>query len=73
MTEQHREEKEQYREEMPTLIAQLTHGQPSAPVTSPSCAHDYQFCASDPTSELWKDYWSRFQICMEENSIPTEC
>ena len=23
-------------------------------------------------SELWKDNWSQFQICMEANSIPTD-
>ena len=51
----------------------LAPGQASAPVTSPPVAMTTpSFAAFDPTSELWKDYWARFQICMEANSIPTE-
>ena len=73
MTEQHREEKEQHREEMAWLIVQLAPGQASLPVTShPVAMTTPNFAAFDPTSELWKDYWSWFQICMEANSIRTE-
>ena len=64
---------EQHREEMARLIAQLAPGQASALVTSPPVAMTTpSFEAFYPMSELWKDYWSRFQICMEANSIPTE-
>ena len=83
MTEQHREQHreemasreqsyrrqaEQHREEMARLIAQLAPGQVSAPVTPPPVAVTTpSFAAFDPTIELWKDYWARFQICMEAN------
>ena len=50
-----------------------TDCQASTPVTSlPVAISTPSFAAFDSMSELWKDYWSRFQICMEVNSIPTE-
>ena len=62
---------EQRREEMAQLLAQLAPGQASAPVTFPPVAMTTpSFTVFNPTSELWKDYWSRCQICMEANSIP---
>ena len=48
-------------------------GQALSPVTSPPVAMTtHSFVAFD-TPELWKDYWSRLQKCMEANSIPTDC
>ena len=54
-------------------MAQLVPGQASSPVTFPLVAMATpNLAAFDPTSELWKDFWRRFQICMEPNSIPTD-
>ena len=73
MTEQHREQREQHREEMVKLIARLATGQASSSVAFPPVAMTTpSFAAYDSMSELWKDYWPRFQICVEANSLLTE-
>ena len=62
---------EMQQQQMHDLIKRLAPGQaPSTPssvaMTTPS------FEPFDPTSELWKDYWARFQTFMMASSVPKE-
>ncbi|XP_062521210.1 uncharacterized protein K02A2.6-like [Corticium candelabrum] len=68
--QQHKEEMEQQREihmrQIDILERQLKK--------SHSTVHrpDQKFQPFDSTSELWRDYWSRFQTFTEANSLPEE-
>lgn len=69
-----REELAIQREQFETLVHRLTTAPTQAAVTTNQVSNVAipNFMAFDATSELWKDYWSRFQTFSQANSVPTE-
>lgn len=67
---QHKEEMERQREIHLRQLALLERQLKDIPLGSHRI--DQKFQPFDSTSELWKDYWSRFQTFTEANSIPRE-
>ena len=64
---------EQHRDEIELVMTWLSPAWMSLSVTFPPVAMTaLSFATLDPTSELWQDYWTDFQICMEPNSVPKE-
>jgi hypothetical protein len=61
--------KDQQRQ-MASLVQELktksTDSQPGQAVSIPS------FTAFESTSELWKDYWARFNTFVKANSVPND-
>ena len=72
-----RQQMEQQRQEadrrFDMLVAKLTPANGTSAVSSPSmlsAASIPSFTPFDSTSELWKDYWTRFKTFAGANSVP---
>lgn len=73
MQEQHREQMDQQRQQMEALISRMVTSQAPSTASSFSPATTTpSFIAFDATTELWKDYWARFQTFARANSVPKE-
>ena len=65
------EEKDRHAQEFELLVKQFTRAGAAEgqPVLHPQVSVP-SFIPFEPTSELWKDYWARFQTFVGANSVP---
>ena len=71
LQDQLQQQREQHQEQMDKLTEALLQQGMQPKVTTVTSAIP-AFSAFDSTTELWTDYWSRFQIFIEANSVPDD-
>ena len=71
LQDQLQQQREQHQEQMDKLTEALLQQCMQPKVTTVTSAIP-AFSAFDSTTELWTDYWSRFQIFIEANSVPED-
>ena len=62
-------QQEQHRQQMEAMMALLAD-KSTASVIGNVSTNIPSFSAFDPMSELWTDYWSRFQTFLEAHAVP---
>ena len=65
-----RQQLETQRKQTETLVAALSSGGSTKPV--PTVTNIPSFVPFDSSSELWHDYWARFQTFIGANSVPAD-